>query len=424
MMLPPRLGLHDLFYLNRNSLRASSEATGHPASLLANRKHGSYWAPTDAAFALAAQTVDVFAVNGQLIPVNWYFRDWALGAALAPDGWTLAGAAGTIARDDTAAKTGVGTYSAEVTRAGTDTRLYQAVLDATAWRGRRLSAGVRAWASVADRGYVAIYDGTTRWTSAAHTGSSALEWLTVTSGRIAAAATSIVIECWVKTGNTAVNFSGALLCDGATAAQTPHATSCDYVGVAGHTLGTAGVTLTVQHSVDNFTNVITDHSAVVFNDRPLMRFFTPATAGAWRLSLLGGSFSSTPEVQIAALGMSRALPRGVVAQYDPRNTRSKTYTARTARGAPLGRTVAQSLARLRLTLPYVTEDELDSMADVRQHLVLDESPFFLAWDPGEHAEQAAFAWPVDDAEWSAPLERLAGQLGTRSWSLDLEAVAS
>lgn len=418
---PPRMLLDDLLYTHRSHLLASSAATSHAAALLGNRRMGSYWSPAAATFEAGAVTVDVFPVDGQLIPSNWYFRDWALGAALAPDSWTLAGTDGTIARSTTAPS--VGSYAAAVTRVGTDVRLYQAVSDASSLRSRRVTAGALVVCGVADRAYIGVYDGSTRWLSSAHTGGGTKEWLTVTSGRIASAATSVVIELWVRTGNTVATFHGPLLALGDSAPQTPHATSVDAVALAGHTLGTDGTSLTVLSSNDNFSTSTTRALIQPTTDSPMFRHFGMGSASAWRLTFTGGAYSPAPQVQVAALGCSVAFPRAVVEGYDPRNVRAQTELTRASAGTPLGRLVRQKLRRLRLTQPVLTETDLDGLASLRQHAVLDAMPFFLAWDLGEHTSDADYVWCPDNATWTAPLERMADGLATRKWSMDLEAVA-
>lgn len=430
MILPPRLGLNDLMYIHRAFLLASSSDTDHAVALLANRKLGSYWAPTAAAFIAGAQTVSVYPVNGQRLAVNWTMQNWANGDTVAPVGWTLAGTDGTIAKGTTAPK--IGSYNAEVTRVGTDVRLYQADPDPVELRGRQVTGGMWVTCGTGDRAYVSIYDGTTRWTSTAHTGGGTAEWLSISSGRIAAAATSVVLEGWVKTGNVVATFEGALLTLGGTAASTPHATSCDYIGLAGHTCGTDGTTVSVSSSTDNFSTSTTRISFVPTTlagtdgdtlDRDVMRFFTAANAPYWRVTFTGGQYSPPPQVQILALGLSRAMPRSVVIGFDPNDTTATSETSRTAKGAPLGRLRRQAMRRMRLAQTYLTEDELSDMRDIRQHAVMDLQPFFMAWDPGDHREDAAFVWAPDNVRWSGPLERLAGGLGTRGWALDLEAVA-
>lgn len=429
-MLPPRLGLNDLMYIHRAFLLASSADTDHAVALLANRKLGSYWAPTAAAFVAAAQTVTVYPVTGQRLAVNWTFQDWANGDAVAPVGWTQDGANGTVAKGSTTPK--IGSYNAVVTRAGTDTRLYQADPDPVALRGRQVTGGMWVTCGTGARAYVSIYDGTTRWTSTAHSGAAGKEWLSISSGRIAAAATSVVLEGYVKTGNVAATFEGALLVLGGTAAETPHPTSCDYVAMAGHTCGTDATAVSVSSSTDNFstsTTRLTFTPSVVTGtdgatrDRDVMRFFTAANAAFWRVTFTGGSYSPPPQVQCLALGLSRAMPRSVVIGFDPDDTTSVSETSRSAKGAPLGRLRRQALRKMRLAQTYLTEAELSDMRDLKQHAVLDMMPFFMAWDPGEHTEDAAFVWAPDNVRWSGPLERIAGGLGTRGWALDLEAVA-
>ena len=421
-MMPPRLGLDDMVWDNRTTLRASSEATSHAVELLANRQLGSYWQPAVADLVAGAVTVDVYPVRGQLIPSNWLLLEWSDGTSAAPDEWTLSGASAAVAQDTNASKRGCGPYSAAVTRSGADARIYYDI-DASQYLGKRVTFGAWAYATVADRAFVSIsYAGSTAYYSSAHSGGSSLEWLTVTSGRIPTAATTIRVSLRTRNGDTTAYFSGPLLCEGDTATQTPHQTSADYLGLASHTLGTQDITVTVATSTDNFANTTPRATIVPTTDDTVMATWTPVTAAYWRVSFTGGAYSGLFQLAVMALGMSRSMPRGLLRGWDPRNSRVKAETARNAAGAPLGRLARQRTRRLVLTQPLLTEDDLDALEDVYTHAVEDLQPFFLEWDPGEHRGQALWVWAPDSADWSAPLERLGDVLGTRSWSLDLEAV--
>jgi len=162
-------------------------------------------------------------------------EDWTNGATSAPDQWTLSGAGATIARDGTNFK--IGTYSAAVTRVGTDCQLQ---LDAGPWiggtgyyRSRVFTLGAWVRATVASRARIAIDDGVATQSSSYHTGGSTWEWLTV-SITANSAATQILIELHLLTGNTTAQYDGVTLVEGTTC---PPASSIRGVGVSGGIVG-------------------------------------------------------------------------------------------------------------------------------------------------------------------------------------------
>lgn len=138
-------------------------------------------------------------------------ESWSGGAAVAPDGLTLAGAAATIARE--AGTVRHGNYSAKLTRVGNDCSLSRAIEETTYYQNRVVTLGCWVWASVASRGRIQIADGVGTSESAYHTGGSSWEFLTVTR-TIDNAAASVTPHLRVDNGNTAVYFDGAILVEG------------------------------------------------------------------------------------------------------------------------------------------------------------------------------------------------------------------
>jgi len=144
--------------------------------------------------------------------LEWsHMEDWVSGASAAPTGHTLAGASATVARESTIIK--FGTYSAKVTRVGADATLYHDHPDYADYVGRKVTFGCWVYATVADRGRIAISDGVGSTNSSYHTGGSSWEWLTVTHN-MDVSATRMRAEMHVNTGNTAVYFDGGVLCLG------------------------------------------------------------------------------------------------------------------------------------------------------------------------------------------------------------------
>ena len=419
-MIPPTLGYQSIFFDNRAWLRGSSELTA--AALVANLQRGNFWGPTAADWAGGVAYLYCYPVLGQLLPLNWYFRDWSAGASASPDGWTLSGAGAAIARGTTSPK--VGAYNAVLTRSGADCCIYQAVVDATALRGLQVSGGAWATCGTGSRAYAAIYDGSTRWTSSAHSGGGTAEWLSVSSGAIAATATSVVLELWVKTGNVAATFEGALLLRGASAAATPHAVSCDYLALAGHRASSGSYAISVQTSANNFGAATTVATIAPTSDGPAWRTFGPAFSAYWRVAVAPvNTYSTLPTLEVVNLGLAQRMPRGLLSGFDPGAVHPVVESGSTAAGYALGRLVRQLERPCTLTVPYATEAELSALLPFRSHAITGAWPFFVAWDLSEHPGDVLFAWTDDGATWDTGRERSAKGLITRALSLSLKAVA-
>jgi len=154
--------------------------------------------------------LDIKISNKNLL--EWsHFEDWESGASAAPTNHTLAGASATIARESTIIKHG--TYSAAVTRAGTDTTLYYDFPDYADYLGRTMTFGCWVYATVASRGRLSISDGVSSAESSYHTGVAGWEYLTV-SRAVDASATRIRVEMQVNSGNTTVYFDSGSLVSG------------------------------------------------------------------------------------------------------------------------------------------------------------------------------------------------------------------
>ena len=127
---------------------------------------------------------------------NSGFELWTLGDSVAPDGWTLEGAGGTIAREGTIKK--LGSYSAAVTRNGADVLLRQPTIHLDKgiayWQGRTVTVSGWVYATVADKVRLVIYDAVVGTVySSFHTGDSTWQLLTATK---TIAPTGSMVDVW------------------------------------------------------------------------------------------------------------------------------------------------------------------------------------------------------------------------------------
>ena len=144
--------------------------------------------------------------------IEWSnMEDWVSGASAAPTEHTLTGASATVARESTIIK--VGTYSAKVTRVGTDCTLYHDFPNYASYAGRQMTWGAWVYATVASRARLSIGDGVGTTNSSYHTGDSTWQFLTVTRN-IDTSPTRIRCGMEVNTGNTSGYFDGGVLVEG------------------------------------------------------------------------------------------------------------------------------------------------------------------------------------------------------------------
>ncbi|MHA1437842.1 MAG: hypothetical protein ACTSPD_09695, partial [Promethearchaeota archaeon] len=163
-----------------------------------------------------------FNINNLLL--NGNFEYWYAGTNSAPDGWTLYGTNATITREEIIKK--VNSYSAKLTRSGTDCSLYQRIdingLGINYYKGRTVTVSMWIYATVADRVHFYVSDGVGQTNSTFHTGDSTWQLITVTH-TVSENATDLYVQCRVITGDTSGYFDGVMCVEGSIPfAYQPH----------------------------------------------------------------------------------------------------------------------------------------------------------------------------------------------------------
>jgi hypothetical protein len=156
--------------------------------------------------------------------LNGSLEKWSSGTSTAPDRWTLSGAGATIARE--AAQVTHGTYSAALTRNGTDATLTQTITDAAGGigyvRGRTYTLGAWVRATAASRARLVLSDGAGSSFSDYHAGDATWAFLAVTR-TLSASANAVSGGLQVDTGDTTAYLDAAILVEGYLAPVfTPH----------------------------------------------------------------------------------------------------------------------------------------------------------------------------------------------------------
>ncbi len=165
-------------------------------------------------YGVAGDSRYLHAVAGQASPnlfANGNFEDGD-----PPTDWTLTGASATLSRSSTQAK--IGTYSALLTRVGTNCAIYQDLSTYASYKSKTVTMGAWIYATVASRVLLRLNDGVTDTDSSYHTGVAGWEWLTV-SKTLSASASQLRCNVYILTGNTAAYIDGATLVEGSSLSQ-------------------------------------------------------------------------------------------------------------------------------------------------------------------------------------------------------------
>lgn len=161
------------------------------------------------------------------------------------------------------------------------------------------------------------------------------------------------------------------------------AKAADYALVYGHTLFSAGCTVEVRGSTDNFasSNVLVA-TLTPTSDEPFLITFASVSYRYWRLRITGAA--TMPALAIAAIGAALTLPTGLPEGFDPVGRKVEGQSNRNEAGQPLGRVVhfeswTESLKLQKLAWSWIRGTWLPAW---RAHLRA--SPFVFAWDPGNY----------------------------------------
>lgn len=163
------------------------------------------------------------------------------------------------------------------------------------------------------------------------------------------------------------------------------AQAADYALIYGHTLGSAGCTLEVRASTDNFgaSDVLVD-SITPSDDDPFVLQFATASYRYWRLRITGAA--SMPAMAIAAIGAALELPIWLPRGFDPVGRKINGQTNTNENGQPLGRTIDYEQWRQRITLQRVSWSWVRDTWLPAWRAHLRSSPFVLAWNTDLYPE--------------------------------------
>lgn len=166
----------------------------------------------------------------------------------------------------------------------------------------------------------------------------------------------------------------------------------DYVGIAGHTIGTEGCTVDIDTSLDNVAWTAFAASVLPGDDTPLLFLDAVRSARYVRVTLSGGS--AVPLVAVVYVGVALVSERDVVGPgFTPINLSRQTVMNRSlSRG---GQFLGQNFRRNGVTgsakFQYLDPDTYRAQWDpfvkhARRY------PFFFGWWPSDYPEEVGYVW--------------------------------
>jgi hypothetical protein len=167
----------------------------------------------------------------------------------------------------------------------------------------------------------------------------------------------------------------------------------NYFGIAAHTLGTSGNTVTIQSSVDNTTWDTID-SITPTDNSPIMFLFASVTAQYYRIEISGGAIPSVGVIYIGTvLEMLRPCYGGITPISLSRD--SVIRPNRSEGGQWLGRSVIRSGSSMKVQYTNLENNWVrTTFKDFIEDAVI--YPFFFAWRPDNYAEDVGYVWVADD----------------------------
>lgn len=187
--------------------------------------------------------------------------------------------------------------------------------------------------------------------------------------------------------------------------------SIDYVGIAGHTIGTARATIVAETSINGSAWQVLGEVAPA-TDAAVMLLGSERVARYLRLRIFGNAL---PRIAVIYAGIALAMPRAIYGGHTPITLSRETVLDHSlSRG---GQFLGQSIRRMGLTgsasfrhLPAQWyREQFDPFVRAARRY-----PYFFAWRPATFPAEVAYVWTDKDI---APSNMGIRDLMDVSWSM-------
>jgi hypothetical protein len=189
-------------------------------------------------------------------------------------------------------------------------------------------------------------------------------------------------------------WSGTTAVEQSVTVSLAAATTIDYVGIAQHNLGTAGITYFLEYS-SNSVDWTEAANGTPVDDGVIIHVIDPISAQFWRVRFSAGTES--PAAAVLYLGEILQITRRVYVGHTPITLGRKTGTrpGRSENGQYLGRVVARRLYACEVSIDNLDPDWYREYFDPFA-LNAEDFPFFWAWRPETYPDEVAYAWTTSD----------------------------
>lgn len=174
------------------------------------------------------------------------------------------------------------------------------------------------------------------------------------------------------------------------------AQDANYIGIAAHTLGSAGAVVEFAYSADG-VSYTTIQSVTPADNLPMMVIFSEASAAFWRVRVV--SAASAPTIGVVYIGKTLDMQRPIYGGHSPINLSRQTIVRPTEseKGQWLGRSVIRrglqtSYKWNNLSAAWYREN-FDPFVSAARF-----APFFIAWRPGDYPDEIAYGWTSGDIQ--------------------------
>ena len=200
------------------------------------------------------------------------------------------------------------------------------------------------------------------------------------------------------------------------------AASADTLGIIGHNLKTAGATVSVEYSSDNFAADINEALAGFqpSDDTALLKKFTTQSARYWRLKIVTASIA--PKIAVLCAGVRLDFERTMKASgFDPFPEKIIAESSKSKEGHLLGSVIRYVETEIKPQWKALTTTWLEnSFRPAWDDHLSQLKPFFWAWDIGDHPSEIYFVRIPDNFLLRMPM--IPGNPAYRSLSLTLRGV--
>lgn len=203
----------------------------------------------------------------------------------------------------------------------------------------------------------------------------------------------------------------------------PLGRSIDYVAIAKHNLGSAGISYLLSNSVDGITYTPVGSARSVVDDSPIVEYFDSAIR-YFKIEFTGG----VPIIAHVRMGKAMVLPSSIYVGHAPANLAKvvERVPQVSKSGQYLGQIIKttsyKSSVKQENILPqYVREKIKPFIAHVDGTAVDDgtaRGTFFFAWRPDDYPDEVIYAWTNSNIH---PENQRSN--GMMSFSFDMEATA-